>query len=662
MLGEWNGFSPEPMTPRGDGSYSLKKTLDARDYAYRFSVSGAYQLDPENPFIRYVAGTDYSKLSVPDCAAPLLRLDSFSSNASGELSVAATYLDGSEGAGLGAITATLDGEAVEVSAQNGAFTISRSALPNGKHTVRINATDSKGRAAEELYLPFWVEPTPFRFESGAMYFALTDRFRDGNPANNRPIAGLDPMVDYRGGDWAGIAAAINEGYFDALGVKTIWISPVDANPDTGQPGKFGKLYSGFHGYWPSKARTTQPRFGSMDDLRALTAAAHSHGIRIVSDLVLNHVHQDHPYFTRHKDEGWFHTGGFCVCGAGGCDWEAHRIDCWFTDYLPDFDWQNSQLQEQLQSDALYWLKEGDLDGFRVDAVKHFEHAGARAIAGALHRISAQTGIQYYLVGETFTGVEGRPLISEYIGRHELNGQFDFPIYWPIIDAIAKGGPLSALSDAAQLSDTSYPAGALNSVFIGNHDVPRFISTAANQLEADPGAQAWGNKPPEHVDTDEPFIRLRDALTVALTLPGVPLIYYGDEVGMPGAGDPDNRRMMRFGSQLTSRESQLLSQVQKVGAARAKVRGLQSGTRTTLLSQTDVWAYQRDDVTQPAIVVIDREASDRTVTLTFTGELAKAAPKSFTEVLSGRTAMIGGASVSLPIVAHTAAVWVPTDAL
>ncbi|MFL5319058.1 MAG: alpha-amylase family glycosyl hydrolase [Myxococcaceae bacterium] len=455
---------------------------------------------------------------------------------------------------------------------------------------------------------------------------------------------------------------MNEGYFDALGVKTIWISPVDANPDDGQPGSFGKLYAGYHGYWPSKARTIQPRFGTMDELKALTSAAHARGIRVVSDLVLNHVHEQHPYFTQHKDEGWFHTGTFCVCGEGSCDWDVHRLDCWFAPYLPDFNWRNNSVADQLQSDAMFWLKEGDLDGFRMDAVKHFEHSGSRAIAGAVHQISARTGIQYLLIGETFTGVEGRPLISEYINRNELSGQFDFPLYWPIMDAIAKGGPLTALDQAAKLSDTDYPAGAINSVFIGNHDVPRFISTAAGQVEADAVAQAWGNRPPDQVTTDEPFLRARDAFAIALTLPGVPLIYYGDEVGTPGAGDPDNRRMMKFGAQLSSREAALLNQVQKIGSVRPKVKGLQTGARTTLLAETDLWVYQRDDASQPALVVIDREATDRSVTITLSGEFAKLQPESFTDVLSGRTATLGGSSVTLPVTAHSAAIWVPTDAL
>lgn len=662
IRGEWNGFAPEALTAASDGSLQFHKTLEPRDYGYVFDVGGVSQLDDSNDYTRWVGGVEYSRLRVPDCRAPLLELENFSALPSGELSVRVHYLDGSEGAGVDAVTATFDGDQVPMVNDGERYTIDRSALPRGKHTLIVSASDKKGRAAEALYLPFWVSPGPFSFTDGPMYFAFTDRFRNGDPSNDRPIPGVDPIANYEGGDFAGITQALNEGYFDALGVKTIWISPVDQNPDDAQPGNFGKLFAGYHGYWPAKPRTVQSRFGDLSSLRALTAAAHARGIRVISDLVLNHTHESHPYYQQHGDEGWFHTSNVCVCSsipADNCDWETRRLDCWFAPYLPDVNWQNSAVAEQLAEDAIYWLQNADLDGFRVDAVKHFEHAGPRALRGALNEISARTGIEYYLVGETFTGVEGRPLISQYIDRHELSGQFDFPLYWPIVDAFGKGGPLSTLDQAVQQSDTGYPDGAKMSVFIGNHDVVRFISTAANQIEADPVAQAWSStKPPDHVTSQLAFQRSRDALAFALTQPGVPLIYYGDEVGMPGAGDPDDRRMMRFGTALTSDEAALLAAVQKVGQARGSNRGLRSGARFTLATGNDLYVYQRDDDAEPAVVAFNRGSTSQTATLTLKGKLAASPARPFTDVLSGATATLGGAQASLTLAPQSAAVFVP----
>src|SRR5690606_34166946 len=137
---------------------------------------------------------------------------------------------------------------------------------------------------------FWIEAEPFQWTDGAMYAAFTDRFRNGDPSNDEPVSGADFQVDFQGGDFAGIRQAIEEGYFTKLGVRSIWISNVVANPDGAFTGDFGKRYSGYHGYWPSAARETQRRFGTLEELRALTRAAHARGIRVIGDFVINHLH------------------------------------------------------------------------------------------------------------------------------------------------------------------------------------------------------------------------------------------------------------------------------------------------------------------------------------------------------------------------------------
>ncbi|MBI3183935.1 MAG: glycosyl hydrolase [Myxococcales bacterium] len=646
VSGEWSSFALEPMQAQGDGRWSLELSLEPRDYAYELVVDGVHLLDPANAFTRWVGGQERSRLRVPDCRYPLLELASFVATPDGLLEVEARYLDGSERAGpdLASAVMSLDGEpkgAFEAGRRR--FSLSATGLERGKHAVRIGAKDALGRPAEELYLPFWVEAEPFDWRGAILYFAFTDRFRNGDPSNDAPVALVDAQANYRGGDFAGILQAIEEGYFEKLGVRAIWISPPDVNPEGAFPGKHGKRYAGYHGYWPSAPRKVQRRFGTLEDLRALTRAAHRRGIRVISDLVLNHVHEEHPYFAEHKGEGWFNLAGSCVCGAPGCDWDARRLDCWFTGYLPDLNWRVSAAADQLAEDALWWATEADLDGFRLDAIKHLDHTGGRAIAGTLNSISRRTGIDYYLVGETFTGTEGRPLLSEYIGPNELDGQFDFPLYWPVVDVFAKGQSFKLLDEAVRASEAGYPAGALSSAFLGNHDVARFHSYAAGQVEADAELQAWGsNRPPDSTNDDEPYLRAKYAFTFLLSLQGPPLVYYGDEIGLPGAGDPDNRRMMKW-SGLTAREADLLSHVRKVGSARARSPALFAGARQTLLVEDDLYVFQRDDLRgEGAVVALNRSAQERSLSLALAGEPAKAA-RTYRDVVSGRFALLGGAS-------------------
>ena len=115
----------------------------------------------------------------------------------------------------------------------------------------------------------------------------------------------------QGGDLRGVEGAIRDGYFDALSVRALWLTPWQTQPAGAFPDASGtRSVMGYHGYWPVKAREVDPRLGGAPALRALVAAAHAKGIRVLMDTVLNHVHQGHEYFTAHRD--WFRTG--CVCG------------------------------------------------------------------------------------------------------------------------------------------------------------------------------------------------------------------------------------------------------------------------------------------------------------------------------------------------------------
>jgi glycosidase len=661
ILGEWNAFNPEPMTQTQAGVWEWRRTLETRDYGYRFQVGKAAAItDPANGFRRWAAEVEHSRLRVPDCKAPAIDVTRFEATAEGALVIEAAAQRGSAGSSLKAPVVTLDDAALPGSwnAATGALTISSKGIATGKHRVVITLEDEAGKQAERLYLPFWVEPVKFSWDEALMYFVLTDRFRDGEVSNNLPVAGVDPQANYQGGDFRGVIQKIDEGYFDALGVRAIWLSPLDANPDGAFPGSFGKLYTGYHGYWPSKAREVQQRFGTILDLQELTRTAHAHGIRVIADLVLNHTHQEHPYFRDHKADGWYNVSGSCVCGEAGCSYDARPLDCWFASYLPDYNWRSPAQNEQLVSDALFWLEQADLDGFRLDAIKHLEHAGGRNVAGAINAIADRTGTDFYLVGETFTGSDGRAQIAQYLDPRELDGQFDFPLYWPIIDAFAKGGSLKGVDDAVKANEAFYAPGVLNAPFLGNHDVARFITTAAGQLDADPAAQAWNNRPPDQVTSDLAFTRAVWGFTFLITQRGVPLIYYGDEIGLPGSGDPDNRRLMRFGAALSGREAGLLATVQKLGLARKQSRALRFGARYTLAIEDELYAYQRDEASEAAVVVINRGAA-RQLSFSAQGALKAAAPRSYRELFSGKTVMLGGpAAVTLSLDAMSSAVYLP----
>ncbi|HZI15361.1 MAG TPA: alpha-amylase family glycosyl hydrolase [Myxococcus sp.] len=668
VTGEWDGFSmasPLKLEDRGDGVYTATlEGLEPREYGYRFVVGERQFMDPQNPYSRWVRAEEYSRLTVPDCRQPVLELRRFSVTPEGAVDLEVAYLDGTEKAGASGqeMELLLDGvpQAEGYDASRGLFTLSARDLGVGKHHIKVRAKDAKGRDAQPLYLPFWVEPQKFQWESGTMYFAFTDRFDNGRPENDAPVADVAPIANYMGGDFQGIIRRIESGYFDSMGVRTLWISPVDQNPEGRFIGTGGKYYSGYHGYWPSQPRTPQYRFGSMDELRALTTAAHKRGIRVIADLVLNHVHQEHPYWVQHQGDGWFNTSASCVCGTQDCDWEERRLTCKFTNYLPDYNWRSSDMVDQFVADTLWWLEEADFDGFRMDAVKHMEQVAGRTLRGKLSEITAMTGTEFYLVGETFVGADGRSQIARYISPRELDGQFDFPLYWPLRETFADGKGMEVVDTAVRANEVFYAPGTRNSPFLGNHDVARFISQAAGQLSG-AGGDPWSpSRPPASVTDAAAFEKLKFAFAFVLTQPGVPLIYYGDEIGMPGAGDPDNRRMMRFDSVLAPQERQVLELVQKLGRARVEHAALQTGDRNTLIVEKDLYIYQRSlPDGRGALVVLNRGTEPRPrLEVDLVSHLAFQTA-TYRDVFSDRTLQLGGAATVLELPPRSISVYVPS---
>jgi glycosidase len=378
-------------------------------------------------------------------------------------------------------------------AATGLLTFAWSSLPRGKHMVRVDGADTAGTRARPLYLVGWVEPEPWDWRDGLIYFAFTDRFLDGTSSNNHPI-GVEAPADYRGGDFEGIRRKIEDGYFDSMGVNVLWISPPYENPTSSGIGYDGHYYSGYHGYWPVDPVAAETTFGGDAALDGLLDEAHEGGIRVLMDSVLNHVHSEHPYWTAHRTDGWFHGSGDCVCGQGSCDWDSHRIDCWFTSYLPDIDYTRHDALVTMVDDTLEWIFLTGFDGLRVDAVKHFEHIVGQRLALTMNEKFEITGQRFYMVGETFTGGYGGncgggpDFIMEYINPIELDGQFDFPLFWVILDVFAREtADFNWLDSAVRGLETCYGSYPVMSAFLGNHDVARFISVANGDDTSDP----WG---------------------------------------------------------------------------------------------------------------------------------------------------------------------------
>jgi glycosidase len=459
------------------------------------------------------------------------------------------------------------------------------------------------------------------WSSQILYFVFVDRWNDGNPANNgAPVPNVPPAANWQGGDYAGVTQKIQAGYFTDLGVTALWITVPMQNPDVAGLGTDGKLYSAYHGYWPMILDQTEPRFGTMAELQGLVSAAHAAKLKVIFDYAMHHVHVSAPVYT--QNPSWFwpnnYNGQSCVCGSGNCPWDGPTATlCWFADYLPTFNFTSAQARQFSVQNALFWVQQTGADGFRLDAVKQIDSSwivDMRTAAGAM--IEPMSMKHFYMVGETFTGDQN--LIKSYVDpATKLDGQFDFPLRQHLLTSLLiKSTPLSDLEGFMSQNDGFYGPNAIMSTFIGNHDVPRAIHFGEDQpLWTDPWADGkdrnWSNQPSLPGGT-RAFERLANVFTILLTTKGIPLIYYGDEVGMPGAGDPDNRRFMEW-STYTAGQALLLGRIKKLTALRKAHKALFYGTRTTLSITNDTWAYQTVSGADTVYVALNRSDSPQAVT-------------------------------------------------
>ncbi|MEZ4225882.1 MAG: alpha-amylase family glycosyl hydrolase [Polyangiaceae bacterium] len=489
-----------------------------------------------------------------------------------------------------------------------------------------------------------VPPTgTFDWRDSILYFVFVDRFFNGDTGNDGPpISQVESAAAYQGGDIAGVRKKIAEGYFTDLGVNTLWLTaPID-NADSAGVGTDGKYYSAYHGYWPKNLDQTEPRFGTLAELQALVTEAHAAGLRVILDYAMNHVHIDSPVYQNNK--GWFwlldENGKHCVCGEG-CGWEgADGKRCWFRDYLPDFNFTLPAARKFSIDNAVQWVKDTGVDGFRLDAVKHIEDAWVTELRSRVTSdIEPGSGEHFYMVGETFTG--NRDDIKYYVDPvTKLDGQFDFPLRAKIVSSLlVRSTPLTDLEGFLASNDNYYGAGVM-STFVGNHDVPRSIHFAEDQPLwgnewADGKDRSWSGQPglPGNL---APFERLNNAYTLIFTLRGVPLLYYGDEIAMAGAGDPDNRRMMQW-TGLSAGQTLVRDHVKALTALRAKHPALRRGQRTSLSSSANTLAYRMQHNADDVIVIINRGDGTESV-----GGLPAG---SYTDELGGGSA--SGPSVSVP---------------
>ncbi|NOU32932.1 MAG: hypothetical protein HOO96_33950 [Polyangiaceae bacterium] len=608
IVGDFNKWARPGlvMDPgRADGYRVAEVPLTPGEQRYAIIEDGTWLLDPLVGTSAFQDGHEVTFVETADCRLPRVEVTGTKVEA-GQGTVQATFTPSRSGEALDPASVSLvgaDGAAVsaQIAVSGATVTATLDGVAVGKTRLVLRAKDAAGRSAGAPFATLWNDPhakEPFDPRDAFVYQVMLDRFA----GDAGPLAPPASAGGRAGGTLKGLLRVLRAGDLDRMGINVLWLSPVYRNPEGEFPGG-NHMYSGYHGYWPVGPRELDPRLGTEADLDALIAEAHARGVRVIFDVVPNHVHAESPYAGK---DGWVNgKPGACTCGAADCPWAPNITSCWFAPYLPDLNWTNPDVARQETDDIAYWVERFNADGIRIDAVPMTPRAATRRIAAA-HRARFQhAGNKVWLVGENFTGPGGYELLKYHIGPFGLDTQFNFPMMWALRYALAEGtAGMSDIEASVAQGETAWAgSGAVMGLMIGNHDVPRFASVSAG----DAGGDGWTLAP----TPGDPVVYAKQtmALGLTLTLPGAPFLYYGDEIALPGAGDPDSRRVMPAESALSPVARGVRDVVARLGRARRCSPLLRRGSYLPLYSDREHLVFGRvQEGGVGAIVVATRDAA------------------------------------------------------
>ena len=402
-----------------------------------------------------------------------------------------------------------------------------------------------------------------------LYFVVLDRFADGDPANNVQVD-KKAQGTFHGGDFKGLREQLDE--LSSLGVTALWITPVVKNIDGFVTGA-GFPDWGYHGYWADDFQQVDPRFGTEQEFKALVDACHQRGIRVLLDVVYNHPGYNSRYLTAPETKGWLRSEEKGTCG------QDDLTSC--VSGLPDFKTEQPEVAKYLLDAQLAW---GKRSGRGRLPPGHGEARGPPLLAGAPppHARGAGQGLLPARRG-VGRGPRGRWTPGSSTTR------------WTPASTSASRATRSAWTlgrgrtvafDAYLRSRHKVRKGYHLSHFLSSHDVPGLLF----QLQGDKA-------------------RFRLAAALQLTTSGIPVIYYGEEVGRAGGDWPANRSDMPWGERAVQpgaglpRDESLRELYRKLISVRRAHPALSRGTHKGLATEGDVYVFLRHDAESGDAVVV-----------------------------------------------------------
>lgn len=383
--------------------------------------------------------------------------------------------------------------------------------------------DNQTRLVKRLCLTFvlWISFSALSFaqstywwNDAVFYEVFVRSFKDDNGDGQGDLKGLMSKLDYLND---GDPATHND-----LGVTALWLMPIQQSPS-------------YHGYDVTDYRTVEADYGSNQDFKDFIAAAHSRGIKVIIDYVMNHTSSQHPWFTNSvasldNKRDWYvwQNPKPTMTGPWGQQvWYTKSVDnnyyAIFWSEMPDLNYSKPEVKAEMFDVAKFWLQDMDVDGFRLDAVKYIDEDGS-TLEDTPETIQFWKDFRAsykaadpdaFAVGEAWTTTDK---IAPYVNNGGLDYCFEFDLATAIINACNSGSTTNVNALKSQIDEviSTYPF-LQYGTFLTNHDINRSMSQFNNIAKG------------------------KMAASLLLTLPGVPYIYYGEEIGMLGSGIDENKR-------------------------------------------------------------------------------------------------------------------------
>lgn len=375
----------------------------------------------------------------------------------------------------------------------------------GTKTLPITVTDQYGNKFSttvdvEITDRVKKNENDFDWDEAVVYFMMTDRFFDGNESNNT-ASGADTYGDnpglYHGGDFAGVTAKLD--YLQDLGVNTIWLTPIVKNiagVTVTDEGKEDVPYNAaYHGYWASDFTKLNPTMGTTEEFKTMISEAHKRGMRIMVDIVVNHA----GYGTESTFADMLRDKS--VSEGDIKSWKSG---------LPDFATEKADVRAKLVEWQTSWMKDYGVDYFRVDTVKHVDST----TWAALKNSTTEVNPSFKMIGEYYGA--GYASNGSTLGSGQMDADLDFDFNDQATSFVS--GNISSVEKFLSARNSALNNAYMTGQFLSSHDEDGFKASLIN-----------GKGYTEDEATSAALV----AATLQLTAKGIPVIYYGEEVGLSG---------------------------------------------------------------------------------------------------------------------------------